>query len=160
MSRLTAKNIRMLVAGAICLTGYHELFKVPLQIVNYVGWVSLVGIILSLVSLPMGIGLCFENRLALKLTQIYLWLVLVAGLIYTPLLFSGTLSLNRQFIIAELARTGSVVILLLLFYWSQYREREELQTAQQALAPNGEPAAASRRPPEDHPTASPADDVQ
>jgi hypothetical protein len=79
------------VAGAFALWGFRTLIWLPSHffVTTYnVMWVcSIVGSLLTVLALPLGVAILLGKARAIRLTQIYLWVVLVFGVLSAISLF-------------------------------------------------------------------------
>src|SRR5438552_4017007 len=79
MRKITARDIQVLVAGALSSTGFHALISLAYSagpgrnIRDIFAWM-MVGLLL-----PFGICIFLGSTLALRLTQIYFWIMVVCG---------------------------------------------------------------------------------
>jgi hypothetical protein len=85
MSKISAREIQVFVAGAFTLVGFN-LLRWPLShlfdpIHNFWWFGSFIISVLGGLALPLGIAIFFRKKQAIRLTQIYLWLALVLGFI-------------------------------------------------------------------------------
>jgi hypothetical protein len=120
MRTITARDIQVFVAGALASAGFHAVISLVYNIGH--GWNArevfawaMVGLLL-----PLGIGILLRNHLALLLTQIYLWIVVIGGII-APVV-SGLLQLGAfriRFLGAYAAGVGLDCVLLALLLWSK-----------------------------------------
>jgi hypothetical protein len=85
MKKISARDIQVFVAGAFALWGFRTLIWLPSYLFvtpHNVMWVCrIVGSLLTSLSLPLGVAIFLGKKRAIRLTQIYLWLVLVLGFI-------------------------------------------------------------------------------
>jgi len=120
-------SIQTFVGGALAIMGVESIMALP----RHFALLGLMGLTLSCIlslKLPLGLGILFENSMALRLTKIYLWLFVVLGCL--SLLSIGILK-AREFqtefagawflpSLRTLLLSGTLLGLLL---WSDRRER-------------------------------------
>jgi hypothetical protein len=131
MRRLTARDIQVFVAGALALDGLHALIRLPyyLTLGGDVG--RLIASVVGGLALPLGIGILMESALALRLTQIYLWVGATAGCIA---LLSGAAVLRLAILRIPFVQSYTVdflivAILLVLLVWSKSRRFRDAHNA-------------------------------
>jgi hypothetical protein len=120
MRTITGRDIQVFVAGALASFGFHALIRVTYNISH--GWngrEAFAGVMVGLL-LPLGIGILLRSHLALFLTQIYLWIVAVGGMIgpvVSNLLQLGAFRI--PFLGAYAVGIGLDGFLLALLVWSK-----------------------------------------
>jgi len=122
MRKITARDIQVFVAGALSSTGFHALIRVAYSatlagnIRDTFAW-AMVGLLL-----PCGIGIFLGSTLALRLTQIYLCIMVVFGVVA---LIAGGIFRLRPFHVpltwAYVVGIALDAILLALLLWSRSR---------------------------------------
>ena len=83
--KISARDIQVFVAGALALLGIRALLYLPYYFaapVHNVAWVGhLIGSCTAGLDLPLGLAMFFGKRLAILLTQIWLWLSVVLSIV-------------------------------------------------------------------------------
>jgi hypothetical protein len=120
MRTITARDIQVFVAGALASGGFHALISLVYNIRH--GWNARDAFAWAMVGLllPLGIGVLLRSQFALFLTQIYLWIVAVGGII--AFVVSDLLQLGAfriQFLGAYAVGIGLDCVLLALLLWSK-----------------------------------------
>jgi hypothetical protein len=88
MNKISSRDIRLFVAGALALTGFQALLLIPYYFTlsmdaAHIGRAIIVGLIAGL-ALPIGIGIFLGRWSALFWAQIYLWLKFISGCVAIP----------------------------------------------------------------------------
>jgi hypothetical protein len=88
MNKISARDIRLFVAGALALVGFQALIRIPYYCTlamnaAQIGRAVFAGLIAGL-TLPIGIGIFLGRWSALFWAQIYLWLKFISGFIAIP----------------------------------------------------------------------------
>lgn len=91
MNKISSRDIRSFVAGALALQGFAALIAIPYYFTlstdsAHIGRAVITGLIGGL-ALPIGIGIFLGRWSAFFWAQIYLWLKLVSGSIVIPYLW-------------------------------------------------------------------------
>ena len=86
MEKPSTKDVQNFVAGALALMGLSAVIRLPHDLIagSEIG-VPIASSIAAL-TLPLAIGILMRSRLALRLTQLYLWLFVVLGWIVVGML--------------------------------------------------------------------------
>ena len=83
MSKITAREVQVFVAGTFALWGFRALIWLPsdflLPIQNFTWFTRIVSAVVVGLALPLGLAVFFGSKRAILLTKIYLWLVLIIG---------------------------------------------------------------------------------
>jgi hypothetical protein len=120
MRTVTAREIQVFVAGTLASSGFHAVIGLVYNIGH--GWNARGAFAWTMVGLllPLAVGILLRNHRALLLTQIYLWIVAIGGII-GPII-SGLLQLGAfriRFLGAYAAGIGLDCVLLALLLWSK-----------------------------------------
>src|ERR1700690_3859510 len=88
MHKITARDIRTFVAGALALVGFRSLISVPYYFtasgdLRHIAGALLVGLF-ACAELLIGVGMFLGRWSALFWAQVYLWLIIVSGCIVIP----------------------------------------------------------------------------
>ena len=87
MTKITSRDIEVFAAGAFALWGALALLWLPSHLfdpIHNMWWFSrLVSSIITGLALPLGVAILFGKAQVIRLTQIYLWLLLILGCIAT-----------------------------------------------------------------------------
>jgi hypothetical protein len=88
MNKISSRDIRLLVAGALALAGLQSLILIPYYFTlsldaAHFGRAVIAGLMAGL-ALPIGIGIFLGRWSALLWAQIYLWLKFISGCIAIP----------------------------------------------------------------------------
>jgi hypothetical protein len=84
--KISARDIRLFVAGALALAGFRALIWIPYYFTVPIEPIRIVGAIITGLTLSIGIGIFLGRWSALLLAQIYLWLIFISGCIGIPVL--------------------------------------------------------------------------
>lgn len=88
MNKISSRDIRFFVAGALALIGFQALILIPYYFTLSIGASHIVrAVIAGLVAglaLPIGIGMFLRRWSALFWAQVYLWLKFISGCIAIP----------------------------------------------------------------------------
>jgi len=83
MSKITARDVQVFVAGAFALWGFRALIWLPsnflLPIQDFTWFTRIVSIVVVGLALPLGLAILLGSKRAVLLTKINLWLVLIIG---------------------------------------------------------------------------------
>jgi hypothetical protein len=122
MRRITARDLHVVVAGALASKGFHALINVSYGIAAHrftsdtAIWV-LIGLLL-----PLSIAVLFYSKIALLLTRIYLGITLIGELgAFVSSEILGTKEFHIQYPGAFVAGAMFDAILLALLLWSKSR---------------------------------------
>jgi len=133
MSKITARDVQVFVAGALTSVGFHALIRVGYNVM--IAWNARDATAWAMVGLlfPFGIGVLLGSALALRLAQIYLWIQVCAGF---AVIAGGAFNLETFRVPFPGAYALGVVldtILLALLLWSKSRRFAPRTTPNQSL---------------------------
>ena len=137
MNKLSARDLQVFVAGALALWGFRALIWLPYDflapIQSFVWFTRIASAVVVGLALPLGVAIFVGNKRAILLTKIYLWLVLIVGVIDMLILVGqwGILGSKALTFIERLAPDMLVCIVLLWLLCS----RRFRQTPNNALQP-------------------------
>ena len=137
MRRITSGDLRMFVAGAIALDGFHALIQLPRHLAFSNGLPEILISITATLGLPLAIGILIGSQLAFRLTQILLCVMVVLGCIT----LAGVAAALRGAIfhnVSWLPFSRSLLvcaILLGLVFWSISKRRAEQRAPNHAMQP-------------------------
>jgi hypothetical protein len=144
MSKLPTRDVQVFVAGAFALWGFRALiwlpsdFLAPIQ--SFVWFTRIGGAVVTGLALPLGVAILFGNRRALFLTKIYLWLVLIVGVLsavsiyYDKLVIGVPLSWHAVMQITGGIAPDLLVCIVLLWFLCSRRFRQTPNNSLQATA--------------------------
>jgi hypothetical protein len=122
MSKISSRDIRLFLAGALALMGFEALVLIPYYFslsmdAAHIGRAVIVGLFAGL-ALPIGIGIFLGRWSALFWAQIYLWLKFISGCIAIP--FFWYFSHEKPGSLALRSVPGLLVaaVLLGLIFWT------------------------------------------
>jgi hypothetical protein len=129
--RVSARDIQVFVGGALALSGFYSLIRVPFYVFSLTHDMALLhclfNSIIAGLSLALGIANLVGNPRALRLTKICLWLEVVAYVIFVPVYY-GVFPSPSSHLVESLAPTWIVCVALLwLTSWSQ-SQRFQVET--------------------------------
>ena len=137
MRRITSRDLRMFVAGAIGLDGFHALFHLPRHLAFSNDLSDILISIIGILGLPLAIGILIGSQLAFRLTQILLGVMVVLGCITlagVAAALRGAIFHNVSWL--PLSRSLLVCAILLgLVFWSISKRRVEQRTPNHAMQP-------------------------
>jgi hypothetical protein len=81
MSKISARDIQMIFAGAFIFPALTSLIWLPHSLIYSRDAVFVFAAIFSCLALPLGIGILLGNMRALRLAQIFLWLCVIGSVI-------------------------------------------------------------------------------
>jgi hypothetical protein len=79
MSKLSSRDIQMFVAGAFAVAGFLDFYWLPYYIFAKPNTYESFSHGVAALALPLGIGIFLDSARAMLLTQIYLWLEVIAA---------------------------------------------------------------------------------
>jgi hypothetical protein len=133
MRRITSGDLRMFVAGAIALDGLHAFIQLPRHLAFSNAAPEILISIIGTLGLPLAIGILIGSKLAFRLTQILLGVMVVSGGI-TLAVLRGTIFHNEFWL--QFSRSLLVCAILLgLVFWSISKRRAEQRTPNHAMQP-------------------------
>lgn len=119
MSKLSSREIQMLVAGALALMGFYGLYWLPYYIFMDRNTVQILTHLGTALALPLGIGMSMGSSRAVLLARIFLWLEVILGMVCIPIICFEL----PKYAIQLVWRSGPdfiiSVILLVLILWSR-----------------------------------------
>ncbi len=118
MKNISARDIRLLVAGALALTGFRALIWIPYYFTVSLDSVRIGGAIITGLALPIGIGILLGRASAILLAQIYLWLVLITGCVAMPVVWHYFPEKVGRMALSGAPELLVASVLLGLIYWS------------------------------------------
>src|ERR1017187_9265510 len=83
--KISARDIQLFVAGAISVTGFHALYWLPHYLFTVHSGAQVFAHLVAGFTLPLGIGIFIGRARAVRLTEIYLWVMVVMGFISIPI---------------------------------------------------------------------------
>ena len=84
MNKITARDIRLFVAGALALAGFRAWIMIPYELMVLRDSVLIGAGILAGLALPIGIGIFLGRWSAMFWAQVYLWVKFLGGCIGLP----------------------------------------------------------------------------
>jgi hypothetical protein len=122
--KISARDIRVLVAGALALDGFAALIAIPYYSTlstdsGHIGRAIVSGLFVGL-ALPIGIGIFLRRWSAMLWAQIYLWLKFISGCMVIPyfLYFSHAKIGFVSLILRSAPEVLVAAILLALMFWA------------------------------------------
>jgi len=86
MEKPSTKDIQDIAAGALALMGLQEIIRLAHDLIVGSELAVLITSSSAALALPLAIGILARSHLALRLTQLYLWLAVIAGWITVAML--------------------------------------------------------------------------
>ena len=122
MNKISSRDIRVFVAGALALTGFRALVLIPSNFassmdVAHIGRAVVFGLFAGL-ALPIGIGIFFRRWSAFFWAQIYLWLEFISGCVLIPYLWHFSHEKLGPLALSLLPGMLSAAALLGLIFWT------------------------------------------
>jgi hypothetical protein len=118
MNKISSRDIRLFVAGALALAGFQALILIPSYFIVSRGSVLIGSALITGLALPIGIGIFFGKWSAFFWAQVYLWLKLLLGFTLIPFashFYHGKIGPLVLRSAPEIVVAG---ILLALIFWS------------------------------------------
>jgi hypothetical protein len=120
--KISARDIRVYVAGALALAGFRALVSIPYSIAlssdsAHIGRAVIGGLIVGL-ALPIGIGIFLRRWSALFWAQIYLWLKIIGGCIAVPFFWYFYHDKIGRLVLLSVPEILVVAVLLGLMFWT------------------------------------------
>ena len=81
MSKLSARDIQMIIAGAFIFPAFESLIWLPRSLIYSRDSVFVFAAVCSCLALPLGIGILLGSIRALRLAQVYLWVCFIGSAI-------------------------------------------------------------------------------
>jgi hypothetical protein len=121
MKKISERDIQLFVGGAFALIGFRALVWLPSTLWSSPDAGRIISSVITILALPIGIGILFGRTQALRLAQLYLWLTIIAGCIVIPTFYYFSRSkggrISRSLVSEMLVST----VLLGLIFWSRSR---------------------------------------
>ena len=132
--KISARDIQLLVAGALALTGFRALIWLPYYFTVSLDSVRIIAGVVTGVALPIGIGILQSRTWAILAAQIYLWLVILSACVTVPIFCHFVPAKAGRMLWSSVPELLVSIILLALIYWSRSRRFHPPNTA---LEPTG-----------------------
>jgi hypothetical protein len=84
MNKISSRDIRLFVAGALALAGFRALILIPYDLIVLKDSVLAGGAVITGLALPIGIGMFLGRWSAFFWAQVYLWLKFLLGCFAIP----------------------------------------------------------------------------
>jgi hypothetical protein len=139
MSKISARGIQLFVAGAVALNGFDSLFWMFYYLFYVRDSVQVIAHLIGGLMLPLGIGILIGSARAIRLTVIYLWVVVFMIVTGVPIFCYFNPAKAR---VAIWENTLDLLVSLSLL-WLLWRSRRTSNTAPEP-APSA-PSAAARK---------------
>jgi hypothetical protein len=122
MHKITSRDIRKFVAGALALAGFRALISIPYFLTisggsSRIGGALLVGLFASL-DLLIGIGMFLGRWSALFWAQVYLCLIVISGCTVIPVLWCFSTAKAGRLALRSAPEILMAAVLLGLIFWS------------------------------------------
>jgi len=118
MNKISSRDIRLFVAGALALTGFRALILIPYDLIASRDSVLIAGAILAGLALPIGIGIFLGRWPAFFWAQGYLWLKLIGGCIAIPVFWHFSHAKLGGLTLRGVPEILVAAILLGLIFWT------------------------------------------
>jgi len=118
MNKISSRDIRVLVAGALALAGFRALIWIPYYFIVSMDSVRIFGAVITGLALPIGIAIFLRRALAILCAQIDLWLVLISGCIAVPVFCHFFPEKAGRLRLSSVPEMLVAAILLGLIFWS------------------------------------------
>lgn len=119
--KISPREIQLFVAGAFALLGYLQVTWLFHYANSVQDTVLIVSRLISVLTLPLGIGILLERERAVSLTLIYLWVMAILGFTGIPIYCFVHPAKAMHVIWREAPEMLSNVTLLGLMVWSRSR---------------------------------------
>lgn len=140
MNKISSRDIRVLVAGALALTGFRALIWLPYYFTLPMSVPAIGGAVLTGLALPIGIGIFLKRPMAIAWAQIYLWFVVISGGIALPFFWEFLPQKVGRFVMDVAPEMLVSAVLLGLIFWSNSEKfKHEPEAVQSAATDSREP---------------------
>ena len=139
MSKLSARNIQIFVAGAFAYLGLDSLLLGINAVIHSLGGIAATDFIVGAAVLVIGVAILAGSGRALLWAQIVLWLTIIQDIISICVFVFGRFGISLHVAHMSLYRAISSLIemsaLLFLIVWSRSKHLQDSGTPNTALEP-------------------------
>jgi hypothetical protein len=125
MSKLSARDIQVFVAGALAYLGFDSLLIGADGLIRSRADIALTGLIVGVVALALGVAIIAGSKRALLWVQIFLWLALIQDIVSICVFVFRKFGISLNLAHMSLYRATSSLLelsaLLLLIAWSRFQ---------------------------------------
>src|SRR5579859_2122466 len=118
MNKITSRDIRVLVAGALALAGFRALILIPYYLTVSKDSVLIGGAFVTGLALPIGIGIFLGRWSAFFWAQIYLWLKFISGCVVIPVFWHFFHAKVGHLALSIVPEMLVAAVLLGLIFWT------------------------------------------
>jgi hypothetical protein len=116
--KISARDIKLFVAGALALTGFRALILIPYDLIVARDSVLIGGAVIAGLALPIGVGILLGRWSAFFWAQVYLWLKFIGGCVAIPIYWYFSHAKIGRLALRSVPEILVAAVLLGLIFWT------------------------------------------